>query len=338
MRVSVIIPTRHGDAMPALACAESLEQQLENGDELYVSIDGVDRSGKAVPELDKWGCSGRGKVVVGPQAGPGATRNRAIAQSKGDLILFLNDDVIASPDLVQIHRDAHARRGQAGDSDVIMLGDAPWAVAPDDRVIDRLIRETSWVFFYDQMNNNDPEHDWGFRHAWTLNLSVPRTICEQFDPRLAQPMFDDLEWAFRVYQNHHAKVLYLPAAKVTHHHRYQPRQLLRREILLGHQAAHLFTVNPEAAASIFNDLYSSRKLIRTLLENTEIEKIVGDFARFKQLSTRPSTVSTSAELGELYSGCTSWRTYCRLLGASGYYKQLNAQVAMSQGEKLLLKS
>ncbi len=330
MRVSIIIPTRHGSATPALACAQSLKQQLGDEDEILISVDGIECAGHAVPELSSWACSERRKVVVGPQSGPGSTRNRALVHSKNEIILFLNDDVIASPNLVQAHRDAHAKRLQASEPDAIMLGDAPWAIAPDDRVIDRLMRETSWVFFYDQMNNDDPEHDWGFRHAWTLNLSIPRKICEQFDSRLAQPMFDDLEWAFRVKSKHQAKVLYLPSAKVTHYHRYQPERVYRREVLLGHQAAHLFAVNSELASSIFDDQYSSKTRTELDIENIVTENVVNDFAYFEQISTRPSTDITSAELRALYSRCNGWRKHGRLLGALGYYNQLSAQETMYQ--------
>ena len=324
MRVSVVVPTRHGSSRLALSCAESVTPQLKEHDELFISVDGVEPTGHIYHELSEWAQSGHGRVLAGPQSGPGATRNRALEKRTGDLILFLNDDVIASEDLVETHRSAHAKRVREGKPHTMMLGDAPWGIGDDDRVIDRLMRETSWIFFFDQMNSDQPDRDWGFRHAWTLNLSVPREICEQFDPRLAQPMFDDLEWAYRVCEKHRAGVMFLPDAKVTHHHRYEPEQLIRREVLLGHQAAHLSVVHPIVAEAVFKNKFSSRTDVDSQLEDADVELLSHEIAEFVLTATRPSDVLTAEELQRMFLSCRRWRNYFRLLGAHGYHRQIDA--------------
>jgi hypothetical protein len=48
------------------------------------------------------------------------------------------------------HAARRGRRVGVGDNDLV-LGSAPFRVEKPDRLFDRLVRETSMVFFYDQM-------------------------------------------------------------------------------------------------------------------------------------------------------------------------------------------
>jgi len=249
MDISVIIPTRPNDDGTVARCVASVRPQLGPGDELFVSADGEIDPG-AFRDL------GDARVLSGPRGGPGGARNRALDIAGKALILFLNDDVIAHDGLIDTHRAAHSRRTERGQAGAMVLGSAPWHVFEDDRVIDRLLRETSMIFFYDRMDTDNPERDWGYRHAWTLNLSVPASIVGRFSEHLRQPMFDDLEWAYRLQRSHRAPLIYRPDAAVTHRHRYEPIMLLRREALLGHQAAALMRANEACGRDVFGDRFA----------------------------------------------------------------------------------
>lgn len=238
--ISVLIPT-HGrpDALDRLL--RSLECQSLPADrfEILVGVDGV---GGPTAE-------GRWRVERFDRRGPAATRNGLIERARGEAVLFLNDDVVAAPELVE----SHLREQRAASRPSLVLGDAPFAVPTDDRLFDRLIRETSMVFFYDQMAESGADRDWGYRHAWTLNLSVPTPILREhgFNESLDRAMFEDLEWAWRVQRSTGAPVLYRPAARVTHHHRYEPRDYLARERELGRQSLRLAEVNAACAFEVF---------------------------------------------------------------------------------------
>ncbi len=320
MRLSVIIPTRGGGGSPAVRCVESLRPQLDPRDEVIVSVDGSETD----PRLD--GLAGA-RVVRGGRAGPGEARNRALDAAQAPVVLFLNDDVAAGPGLLETHRAAHASGGPA-----MVLGAAPWRVAADDRVIDRLVRETSWIFFYDRMTDSDPGRDWGFRHAWTLNLSVPRACCVPFEARLAYPMLDDLEWAWRV----KLPVLYRPAAEVVHEHRYSPRALLRREALLGHQAACLHGINPACAGEVFGR--------RFLPEEAQVRDALGlmpslvgaaaeDFRAFESIAGARAVPSVG--IADLFEACRGWREAARLIGAVRAAEGCSAEEAMREAERRL---
>lgn len=94
LSISIIIPCYNaGKTLPLLL--DSLDGQLEKSDEIIVVDDGsTDASG----ELAK----NRGVVVLstGGRKGPAAARNLGAERSNGDVLLFLDSDVIAQGTLV----------------------------------------------------------------------------------------------------------------------------------------------------------------------------------------------------------------------------------------------
>ncbi|MFN7020854.1 MAG: glycosyltransferase family 2 protein [Phycisphaerales bacterium] len=197
-------------------------------------------------------------------AGPGATRNRLVEHARGELILMLNDDVLPEPELLEAHVREHARwRGPA-----MVLGAAPWVVPGEDTLFDRLIRETSMVFFYDRMKEMledgraDADHDWGFRHAWTLNLSLPRRVFAAvggFDERLTRACYEDIEFGYRVWKSCGAPVRYASGAVVRHDHRIMPEDYLRRERMMGAAARVFAEASPLCAMEVFGRDIRSRE-------------------------------------------------------------------------------
>ena len=256
--VSVIIPTC-GRPRKLAACVGALAAQAYEGRfEVLVGTDGPD-AGAASAAQGAWAGakSGRLDVVQCAKAGPGPTRNRLIELATGKLLLLLNDDVVPDRGLLAAHVAAH--RGLEG-REAMVLGAAPWRVHEPDSLFDRLIRETSMVFFYDQMTD-EPGRDWGFRHAWTLNLSLPAATARAvgaFDESLRCACFEDLEFAWRL-GRHGLPVLHRPGAVVVHDHRYTPRGYLEREHVLGREAWLLAGAAPECAREIFGRDVRSRE-------------------------------------------------------------------------------
>lgn len=311
MDVSVIIPT-HRRTDKLARCVERLARQdLDPGRfEVLIGIDGGTEQ-EAADLTHEIGQRVTGSIRLTIQhfehAGPGKTRNRLAARASGRVLVLLNDDVLPEFDVLSRHAAAHAGRT----SGAMIVGAAPWVrPAPsDDRLIDRLVRETSMIFFYDQMDKTlasggaDPEHDWGFRHAWTLNFSMSRALFERiggFNDRLRHPMFEDLEFAHRLQRSCGTPVLYRPEIVVHHDHRISTADYLARERRLGLAAYELADVAPACASEVFgrdirsdDEIAYSRAFVER--ERSLAQRIGATFATF---DTLPAALPGQGEHGD----------------------------------------
>ncbi|MBC7834530.1 MAG: glycosyltransferase family 2 protein [Phycisphaerales bacterium] len=272
MDLSIIIPT-FGRPAKIGACLRRLAAQDLDASryEVLVGLDGPDPIAAGASEA-AWRESGTRahlEVVSCPREGLAAVRNRLIERASGRVLLSLNDDVLAEPQLCRQHVAAHAERAKAGASAATIVGDSPWVV-PDgadgrpDSMIDRLIRETSMIFFYDQMPGardrpdpsglHDPERDWGFRHAFGLNVSYPTEAVKRVGCYAVYPEkygFEDNEIAWRLATRLNMPVLFRPSAVAWHDHRYGAADYLDREYKLGHAAWGFAGASPECSRAIF---------------------------------------------------------------------------------------
>lgn len=283
MRLSAIIPTRGRPAQLA-ACVAALARQRPIDLEVLVAIDGEDDHASRDAATSAWlaaaGRPDRLRVLTLPRLGPGAARNALALVARAPVAWLLNDDVVPHPDAAQAHLAAHAFA--AGES--LVVGAAPWRVHPDDACFDRLIRETSMVFFYDRMTGKPAGHDWGFRHAWSLNLSLPTDLLRRVRFRVMPGTYgyDDLEFAFRAAR----PVRFAPDAVVLHDHRLSPRDYLAREHALGRAAAAYARAAPDFSAALFR---------RDILDPAHLASLEAaprqsdaDLAWFLGLATRPA--------------------------------------------------
>lgn len=110
LTLSLVLPTT-GRAEAAIRLIEALRGQSRLPDELVV----VEQGDAPSPEL----CAAAesfpgGRHVFTARRSLPAARNRGVLESRGDVVLFLDDDVEPSPDLVHFHVAAHENAGVAG--------------------------------------------------------------------------------------------------------------------------------------------------------------------------------------------------------------------------------
>ncbi|MEX2218272.1 MAG: glycosyltransferase family A protein [Phycisphaerales bacterium] len=301
MDLSVIIPT-HARPRKLAACLARLARQTLAGDryEVLVGVDGPDE-GSAAAAREAWGrCGAALTVIPCPRAGYNAARNALLPQARGRYLVSLNDDVLPEPGFLEEHLRAHAEREAAergAGRGAVITGYSPFVRFEDETVFDVLARETSMIFFYDQMvpaedqpgpaaggptlrggssgpagsgpaaerrATREPEWDWGFRHCYGLNFSAPAGAVREVGGFVAFPLaygYDDIELAFRLRERLGLPVLFRARARAEHDHRYTPRGVLEREERLGAAAWHFAGVNPAFAGAVFGrDIRSEGEL------------------------------------------------------------------------------
>src|SRR5215510_12607197 len=112
-KVSVVIPTKNRCAL-LVEAIERVECQTVRREHYEVIVIDNDSSDDTRTVLEQ-----KAKVYpnlkFGAQEKPGAaaTRNAGLRLAKGDLILFIDDDVQAEPSLVEAHLEAHQKNQNA---------------------------------------------------------------------------------------------------------------------------------------------------------------------------------------------------------------------------------
>jgi glycosyltransferase involved in cell wall biosynthesis len=292
--LSVIIPTYARPAKIAACVGALARQDLETTRfEVLVGLDGADTDAeRAIAAAWPGASAGALRVVECPREGYNAVRNRLLREARGRYLVSLNDDVLPFSGFLKVHLEAQARAERYG-RPAIITGHSAWVVHQPDRLFDRLMRETSMVFFQDAMTDEDPDRDWGFRHAWGLNVSFPTPMVRDVGGWTAFPLaygYDDIEIAWRLRERFDTPVLYRPAAAAPHDHRMEPAGYLERERSLGRTAALFARANRSFAHEVFGRDITSDEEISYSVEYVERERVGVDRLRplFLALADKPS--------------------------------------------------
>jgi glycosyltransferase involved in cell wall biosynthesis len=290
MLLSILIPTFNRAAKLA-ACLSALSQQTLPGDyEVLVGIDGPDSETEPAARRGWNVHNDRLHIFQLPKQGQASIRNQLLKHARGRTLIFLNDDMVPDRGFLEAHlkhQQAQQQKGRAA----LIIGDSPWARHQPDSLFHRLIRETSMVFFYNTMQNKDPDHDWGFRHAWLLNLSAPAALVREIGGFTVFPStygYEDDELAWRLHQRFNTPVLFRPDAIATHDHRLTPTEYLKREYQLGFSAWGFARTTPECALAMFRRDITSREELdysRAVIEREarSVERIEQSFRKLADL-------------------------------------------------------
>lgn len=179
-------------------------------------------------------------------------------------------------------------------------------------MFDLLVRETSMIFFYDRMRAAPDawERDWGFRHAWMLNLSIPAWAVYEVGGLSEFPStygFEDDELAWRLRERFGSQVRYRPDAVAWHDHRYEPASYLEREYRLGYAALGFAQAAPACACELFGrDLLDEMEgaYTRQFVERERVgaQRALGPF---RQLAQMPASFAEGPFARELIEVCYS---------------------------------
>lgn len=110
MKVSVLIPT-YGRKEELIATLRALQNQTVQADEIVV----VDQNRPSIPEVDRL-CAElpRIKHVHAPSPGVSVNYNRCLEHATGDIILYLDDDIIPDSRLIEMHLENYQKDPELG--------------------------------------------------------------------------------------------------------------------------------------------------------------------------------------------------------------------------------
>ncbi|MGN6473298.1 MAG: glycosyltransferase [Mycobacteriales bacterium] len=211
--LTVIIPTR--DRWPILRrTLDALSRQTVSGFGVIVVVDGEDQSlPELPPEVD---------IVQVAHGGPGQARNIGVERSRTPLVLFLGDDMIPTPVLLERHL---ARHDAEGGSRVAVLGSVEWHPEVPRTPMLRWIDREGLQFETAGIDADDP----GWGRFYSCNVSLRRTLfdaAQGFDPEFTY-YYEDLDFAYRL-RDAGMSLRYEPAARVEHLHTYDEESFGRR--------------------------------------------------------------------------------------------------------------
>jgi glycosyltransferase involved in cell wall biosynthesis len=127
---SIIVPTYQRRDMVCESLS-ALSKLTYNGPlEIIVVVNGsTDGTAEAVGRLDfRWPTR---VVEIQPNRGPAGARNRGAAEATGDILLFLDDDMICEPDLVQQHARMYREGADAVAGNIPLHPKSPPGVLTD---------------------------------------------------------------------------------------------------------------------------------------------------------------------------------------------------------------
>jgi glycosyltransferase involved in cell wall biosynthesis/tetratricopeptide (TPR) repeat protein len=145
-------------------------------------------------------------------AGAGAARRRGVQHARGKLLLLINDDTIASPDLLALHYESHQKYSAERQA---VLGDFRFPPAAMDRALTRFLTESPFLFPQAKLESGI---HWDYTKFVTCNTSVRRDAVigvGSFDPEFR--IAEDSELGLRLSRRGYF-VRYLPEARAQHWH------------------------------------------------------------------------------------------------------------------------
>jgi glycosyltransferase involved in cell wall biosynthesis len=232
--LSVVVPTR--DRRELLRrCLESFEDQTAPAGtfEVVVVVDGsTDGSVEMLSELAP---SFPLIVLTQPVSGAAAARNAGAEAARGAVLLFVDDDMAASPSLVSRHLAADRDSG-----DVVCLGAIRLCLPPTADRFAR-VRAAVWEDHYEHLLARPAD----YRDCFSGNCSLTRALFDRAGGfRSGTPtVLEDFEFAYRL-RHAGAAFLYLPDAPTTEDQRDDWRAIVADEERRGAVTAELSRRDP----------------------------------------------------------------------------------------------
>ena len=227
--ISVVVPT-HDRADVLARCLDALADQ--GADEVVVVDDASSDDTQAVLGERSWVKT----VRRDRPGGRSGAKNSGLRAATGQIVMFMDDDAIATPGLVERHRRHHAAHPEKHEA---LLGHVTWS--PEIEVTPHMhwLENGGPMFAF---NDIDDPQNVTWRMLYTTNVSLKRDFLEPFDEEL--PIYEDAELGFRL-SKRGLRLRHDPGALVHHLRTETPERTERRMEEVGASAAILYAKHPD---------------------------------------------------------------------------------------------
>ena len=269
--VSVVLPT-YNRADVVERTLEHLIAQDYPQELLEILV--CDNSSDATPEMvARVGASATARIrlVSSNERLPAVKRNEGLALARGELVLFMNDDVWLRPGALLAHARAHA----AHDGPIAVLGH----VEQSRQMAATPFIEWYQPFAYDQIATL-ADQPVSYRFFWSMNLSLPRQVMLDrqlvFHEDWANIGHEDVELGYR-WSKAGYPIIYVPGASGEHFHPHDLESACKLQYSVGRGLRDLHALIPEPDLleryGVFTFHNSRRALVRGLVRKAIFNRV-----------------------------------------------------------------
>lgn len=270
--LTVIIPTYNRSTV-LKRCLDALTSQTLLADlyEIVVADDGSSDDTRQTVERCAAGSPARVNYLWQSNAGANAARNLAVAEARGRLLLFINDDTIATPTMLAEHIQTHQLHP---DESVAVLGRVTISPQVPYSMFAKLHLDASYAQW-----RGKRELDW--RAFYTCNISVKKSFLVKYGLfEESMRYHEDLELSERL-SHHGLRVIYNPHAQGYHYHCLQEKEYLNVAKREGSALAKWYKKSPhlksELASIGFYPYMDTAKRIQYLFADLIINPLTTPF-------------------------------------------------------------
>lgn len=256
MKVSVIIPTYNG-AHKILRVLRSIEQQTFIPDEVLVIVDGSTDNTIELLKSQIFNFSSF-KIIQQKNGGRSKVRNEGAKEAIGDLLIFLDDDMEAGPELVSAHCKHHLEQPRS-----ILSGTALTPNSEND--FENF--KSGLTKLWENDLNSDPNMPLPLKGIFltAANFSISNDIFSHlngFDERLTDG--EDFDLAFRATKNH-IQLYFNKSAEAYHHESITCWQNIIRNRCYYAAGIKLAIIEPELYSAVFGYRINKRRNLKDYL-------------------------------------------------------------------------
>lgn len=223
------------------------------------------------------------RLVRQANGGLAAARNTGLALARGEYVLFINDDTIADPGLVEAHLAAHRELARPA----CVLGNLRQPPQALENALMRVIENGDFMFDYAGLS---PGQELDGLHFYTCNVSAPLAAVRAaggFDQSFRRYGCEDSDLGLAL-EAAGLKVHYRPECSAEHRHLFDLDYVRRRATTVGQASIRLMRKHPRLI-----ERWNNRGLSRSFLE-AELAGRQAELATLERLARTLAQVDLGA--------------------------------------------